>query len=310
MSEINIRGDLNLFRVMIAIAEEGGTTGAAARLHLSQSAVSHALKRLRELLNDPVFVKNGRNLVLTPHGRSILPQVELALSTLADCTAKTGEFDPVASRMSFTLGLRDVVEYLMLPHLVTPLRESGSKLEINSKRIALDHIEEHLLSGDLDLVVDLEYPTSHKVASEEIARENLCVLVGPKHPCYDSGTIDEAEFLASDHALVVLDKRERALVENRIGGIGAKRKVVVQCEHYQAAARIAAESDLILTLPYSYAFFLQKYLDVRLLPVPFQRDPIPIRLYWRSENSNEPYIRWLVAKVKQAFRDALPSYEL
>ncbi len=309
MSDIHIRGDLNLFRVMLAIVEEGSTIGAANRLNISQSAVSHALKRLREMLNDPVFIKHGRYLVLTPHGRSILPEVEQALSSLANCNAKSGTFDPVHSELQFFLGFRDILEYLALPKLLQPLREFGSKCQFDSKRIAPQEMEEALLSSSVDVAIELEYPVGEKIASEEVSREYLCAMVGPAHPSYKTGVISLEEFVNQYHALVTLEKRERAFVDHRMGGVGQQRKVLVHCEHYLAAAQTVAKSDLILTMPFSYAAHLAEILGVRLLPLPFPIEPLPVRMYWRAETSGEPYMQWLLEQLRHIMQ-RLPEYNL
>ncbi len=309
MNEIHIRGDLNLFRVFVAIAEEGSTTAASERLHLSQSAISHALRRLRELLNDRLFVKSGRNLVLTSHGRMILPKVMQSLEVLGECRARVGLFDPLESEIQFNLGFRDIVEYLVLPHLIAPIRLAGSRLQFVSKRVNLDHMEEMLLNGDLDAVVDLVYPASDRITSVEIAKEYLCVMVGLAHPAYDSGTMSMAEYSASYHVLVTLDKRERAYVDQHIIGLGARRHVLLHCEQFFSAARVVSESDLVLTMPYSYAHFLSKSLPVRLLPLPFECEPLPIRLYWRTGADSESYIRWLIERVKKIMGN-MPAYTL
>lgn len=310
MNKMHTRGDLNLFRVMQAIAEEGSTVGAAEKLSLSQSAVSHALKRLRDLLNDPVFVKHGRNLVLTPHGKSILPSVSAALDSLARCHARPGEFDPLASDMVFELGFRDVLEFLVLPGLIGPLRKSGSPLHFKTRTVATDQLEESLLNGQLDIVVDLEFPTSDRIRSEVVARENLCVMLGEQHPRYQQKTLGLSDFTSADHALVILDKRERAYIDRQLGGVGAKRKVVLHCEHYLPAARVVAVSDLLLTMPFSFAHHIANSLPVRLFPLPFACDPLPVRMYWRDESSDEPYMLWLRSRVRNALEASLPSFDL
>lgn len=305
-----MRGDLNLFRVMLAIAEEGSTVGAADKLSLSQSAVSHALKRLREQLNDPIFVKHGRNLVLTPHGRYILPSVSAALTSLAQCHARPGEFDPLASDMVFQLGFRDILEFLVLPDLIGPLREAGSKLHFKTRTVATDQLEESLLNGQLDIAVDLDFPTSDRIRSEIVARENLCVMVGSQHPSYHQRSLTLAEFVDADHALVVLDKRERAFIDQQLGGVGEKRKVVMHCEHYLPAARVVAASDLVLTMPFSLAHYISSSLPVRLFRLPFQCDPLSVRMYWRAESSDEPYMVWLKSRVNRALDSSLPAFDL
>lgn len=290
--------DFNLYRVMVAIAEEGSTVAAASRLNLSQSAVSHALRRLREMMNDPIFVKHGRLLVLTPFAKSILPTVQQSIANLMDCSAKTLEFDPAASQMQFSLGFRDILEFLILPELLTPLRQQRSQLRISSQRLVLGNLEERLLSGELDVVVDLESPTSTKIASEEIARETLCILAGQQHPCHAKQQLTIQEFSESDHVLVSLNRRERAYVDNRIKTAGVKRDVVLKCEHYLPAARTVEATDLLLTMPYSYATYLADFLNVKILAIPFECDPIPIRMYWRKETSREPYMQWILQRLK------------
>ncbi|TQV76589.1 LysR family transcriptional regulator [Aliikangiella marina] len=297
--------DLNLYKVMLTIAEEGTTIAAAARLNLSQSAISHALSRLREMLDDPVFVKHGRKLVLTPFGKSILPTVKQSLSSLIDCSSKTIEFDPQHSQMEFSLGFRDILEFLILPDLLKPLREMASEIIIKSERLILGDIEERLLASELDLVIDLETPTSTKIESEEITREALCVLIGPSHPCFNNKRLTIQEFSVSDHALVSLNRRERAYVDSRIRVAGVERRVVMQCEHYLPAAKTVEATDLLLTMPYSYAVFLANILDVKILPIPFECDPIPIRMYWRKDTADEAYMLWLRNQLKNIMQSTL-----
>lgn len=305
MNNIHNKIDFNLYRVMLAIAEEGSTIAAASHLNLSQSAISHALGRLRKMLDDPVFVKHGRKLVLTPYGKSILPVVKQSLDSLLECSAKTIEFDPQNSQMEFSLGFRDILEFLILPDLLGPLRKMKSDITIKSERLILGDIEERLLASELDLVIDLETPTSIKIESEEITREALCVLIGPTHPCFNHNKITIQEFSRSDHALVSLNRRERAYVDSRIRVAGVERRVVMQCEHYLPAAKTVESTDLLLTMPYSYAAFLSNILDVKILPIPFECDPIPIRMYWRKDTANEAYMLWLRKQLKNIMQSSL-----
>lgn len=310
MNIVHNKGDLNLFRVMLAIAEEGSTVGAAEKLSLSQSAVSHALKRLREHLNDPVFVKYGRNLVLTPHGKYILPSVSAALNSLAKCHARSGEFDPLASDMVFEIGFRDILEFLVLPELIGPLRKAGSKLHFKTRTVPTDQLEECLLSGQLDIAVDLDFPASDRVRSEIVAREHLCVMLGPQHPSYHHESLSLTDFVDADHALVILDKRERAYIDQQLGSVGVKRKVVMHCEHYLPAARVVAASDLLLTMPFSFAHYISKTLPVKLFRLPFQCEPLSVRMYWRDESSDEPYMVWLKSRVNTALQSGVPVFDL
>ena len=306
MNSIHNKIDLNLYRILLAIAEEGTTIAAAKRLNLSQSAISHALRRLREVMDDPIFVKHGRKLVLTPYGRNIFPVVKQSLSNLVDCSKKSVEFNEFESEMEFSLGFRDILEFLILPDLLTPLRKQKSSLKFRSQRLTLGDIEDQLLSGELDIVIDLETLTSTKIESEEITREQLCILVGPKHPSYHKKKITTHQFSTSEHILVSLNRRERAYVDSRIRVADVQREVVLQCEHYLPAARTVEATDLLLTMPYSYASYLAQFLNVKIMPIPFECDPVPIRMYWRKETANEAYMLWLRERLKSIMQKVLP----
>ena len=308
MNKIHENADLNLFRVFVTIAEEGSTNGAANRLHVSQSAISHALRRLRDLLGDPVFVKHGRRLVLTPHGRNILPVVKAALNSLATCTSREGVFEPENAELEFHLGFRDILEFLTLPNLLQDLRNLEGHPKFASRPVTSGQIEELLLSGELDLIIDIEHFVAEKIASMELTREYLVVLVGSKHSAYSQKQLDLSQFIESDHVLVTLEAKERALVDQRTGDIGKRRNIVLHCQSYVGAARVVEQTDLLLTMPFSYAAYLAQYLDVKIHAVPFPFAPIPIRLYWRKDLSSEPYMKWLLEKMPEALRKSLPEY--
>ena len=160
MNDIHSKGDLNLFRVLLAVADTGSTIEAGVQLNLSQSAVSHALRRLRDMLGDPLFVKNGRQLVMTAHTRSILSTVRGALEDLSSATLRSTPFDPSRSAMTFQCGLRDALEYLIMPALMQRARQQQWQVTFHSQRVSGEDIEARILSGALDMAVSLEYPNA------------------------------------------------------------------------------------------------------------------------------------------------------
>ncbi|MBY6185091.1 LysR family transcriptional regulator [Marinobacter hydrocarbonoclasticus] len=294
---VSQRLDLNLFRIFIAVYESGSTGAAARQLHLTQSAVSHALGRLRHQLGDPLFVKQGRNLVLTPHGRAMLPKVQEALAVLGQCRVLPGAFDPKTAGLEFHLGFRDILEAMLLPPLMAQLSELDSGLRFTSTRVRGSELEDKLKSGELDLAVDMELPVGDAISSTAFRAEPLAVLIGPKHPAFQQGSLDEPAYVASEHVLVTLEPKERAFVEQRMQGVGSRRIVRLHCHTYFAAASVVAQTNLILTMPASYARQLAPLMGLRLVPLPFECEPLPVRLYWRRANSDEPSIRWLIHTV-------------
>ncbi|PKM31074.1 MAG: hypothetical protein CVV07_02620 [Gammaproteobacteria bacterium HGW-Gammaproteobacteria-11] len=303
MNELHQKGDLNLFRVLLAVADTNSTLEAGAQLNLSQSAVSHALRRLREMLGDPLFVKSGRQLVMTAHTRSILPKVRSALADLSSATLRNTPFDPSRTAMTFNLGLRDALEYLMMPALLQRAQQQRWQVSFHSQRVSGEDIEARLLSGALDLAISLEYATGEQIASRELLREELSVMVGPRHPAHASGQLSLKDYENSAHVLVVLKEHERIFVEQALGDSGlGQRRVALHCEHYHAAAQVVAKTDLLLLMPRTYALNLAQLNGNRLLPPPFDCRSIPVRLYWRQSLSQEPYMRWLINQVEDLLK--------
>ncbi len=303
------RIDFNLFRLFVAVAETGSTGAAARQLHLTQSAVSHALGRLRTQLGDPLFVKQGRNLVLTPHGRAMMPRVQQALLALEQCRVQPGVFDPTTTTLEFHLGFRDILEAMLLPPLMAHLNDTGARLRFTSSRVRGSELEEKLKRGELDLVVDMAVPVGDAISSAAFRSEPLAVLVGPQHPAFASGQLSDGEYVAGEHVLVTLEPRERAFVEQRMMGVGSRRSVRLHCHTYFAAASVVANTDLILTMPASYAGELARLLGLRMVPLPFACEPLPVRIYWRRANSEEPSIRWLIHAIQSLPMTSMPSLE-
>ncbi|QIZ76096.1 LysR family transcriptional regulator [Ferrimonas lipolytica] len=297
LARVDHRIDLNLFRVFRAVAELGSTSAAAHQLHLTQSAVSHALGRLRQQVGDPLLVKQGRGLVLTPHGRDILPKVSQALNSLQLCQRSGGSFNPASSDLEFHLGFRDLLEAMVLPQMLSHLEHLNSSVSVASFRVTGSELESRLLDGEVDLVVDMEQSVSEQIASQLYRNEPLAVVVGEQHPSYLDNTISMDDYVSANHVLVTLERTERTFVEQRMQGIASKRNVQLYCESYFAAVKVVAATRLLLTMPQRYAEQLSELLPVKVLPLPFPCDPLPVRLYWRRANSEEPAIHWLLKSM-------------
>lgn len=153
------------------------------------------------------------------------------------------------------------------------------------------------------MAVSMECPAGEQIASRELLREELSVMVGPSHPAFTSGQLSLQDYVDSAHVLVTLTERERDLVDQDLLGSGVnQRQVALHCEHYHAAAQVVAETDLLLTMPRSYARSLAQLNGNRLLPVPFPCRTIPVRLFWRKSLSQEPYMIWLMTELENLLR--------
>ncbi|AWK89481.1 LysR family transcriptional regulator [Azospirillum thermophilum] len=286
------RLDLNLFVVLDAIYAEGNITRAARSLNLTQPALSHALGRLRAVFDDPLFVRQGSVMMPTPLTRSLIGPVQQALRTLSTSVQQCRDFDPAATRRSFTIGVRDVLESKLLPPLIGALRTAAPLIDLSSVRADRRELESELAAGSLDMAVDVLLTLSGGVRRARLLSDRLVVVARDGHPALD-GPPDLETYLAQSHILVSSRRKGMGLEDVELARIGRHRRIALRCQHYYAACRVVADSDLLLTMPEHYAHSANRNLPNRVFPVPFDTPPLDVYLYWHETADHDPANRWL-----------------
>ena len=287
------RVDLNLFVVFDAIYREGNLTRAAESLHLSQPAVSHALGRLRERFDDPLFERSGKGVAPTPLAKAIVGRVRAALQDLESTLTEGLNFDPAQSNRVFTLAARDVLESSALPPLMARLQQQAPGVQLRSVRVARRDMESALSSGQIDFAADVLLPVSDQIEHEAIGQEQLVVVMRTQHPLAEH-TWGLDTYLATRHVLVSSRSEGPGVEDFALTRIGKVRDVALRCQNYFAAAQVVRETDLLLTLPSGYAGDLVKQLPGLIIrPLPLALAPLELHLYWHRKASRDPAVMWL-----------------
>ncbi|MGO4714719.1 LysR family transcriptional regulator [Bradyrhizobium sp. 2TAF24] len=297
------RIDLNLFLVFDAIYSEGGVTAAARRLNLTQPAISHALARLRDQLGDPLFTRQGRSLAPTPAARRMIGPVRLAIQGLRGTLAGAGSFQPATARHSFTLGMRDLLETWLLPELATRLHAAAPQIDLAVVKVSRRELEMELAAGTIDAAVDVLLPLSRAVQRTRLADEPLRVLARRGHPRIGK-QLTLKRYLTEDHVMVSARRRGLALEDLELARDGHQRNVRLRCQHYFAAARVVADTDLLCTLTAPVARILGEALPLQVLRFPLTTQRFDLFLYWHGQAEADPANRWLRQTVLEAARAA------
>lgn len=302
MAPIDRRIDLNLFRVLDAIYTQGGISAAARQLHLTQPAVTHALNRLRVLFDDPLFVRQGNRVVPTERTRAVIADVQVHLKALQGVTRQQARFDPATMELGFSLGARDVLESIAFPSLIARLAREAPGVRIASRRVAAGDVERELGAGSLDMMVERRLRTGSHVRSERLMDESLVVAMRQRHPLA-SAALRRVDYFAARH-VAVSPLGEPASLDLLLEHDGRFRHVHLTCQSYFAACQIAAESDLLLTMPASFAASLAPLLPIRVQPLPLAVKPIPILAYWHESKHEDRSHGWLRRVVIEEIRRA------
>ncbi|MET1077251.1 MAG: LysR substrate-binding domain-containing protein [Pseudomonas sp.] len=294
------RLDLNLFRVFEVIYLERNLTRAAVTLHLSQSAVSHALGRLREQLGDPLFVRAGRGVAPTQVAQMLAPGIQDALSGLRRSVDLGRGFDPRVDRRRFTVNMPEQMEPAVLPRLLAQLQRRAPQVEIRSSSLHWAHLKRELLAGRIDLAIEIARPSDAELHQRRWMADPLCVMAGPGW----AGELTLEQYLAAEHVAVTSRQRGICVEDLALGHLGLVRQVRQRCQHYLSAALWVAQSELLLTLPRGYAALINQGLGNRLLPMPLELPPVTLNLYWSRQTDSEAGSQWLRGEL-MALSDGL-----
>lgn len=285
------RVDLNLLVVLNTIMAKGGVSRAAAKLNLTQPTISHALARLREQFDDPLFVRHGRTLAPTPLARSLREPLAAALQAVSGVLATGRRFDPEETAATFTVAMRDPMELILLPALARQLA-AAPLVELRSVQVRRRSIEAALAEGTLDAAIDMLLPFSDRVRRHKVVADSFAVVVRASHPQLRRKPTLPA-YLDQQHLMVSSRRRGPAFEDLALGELGVHRRVRLRCRSYAAAFRIVAESDFVLTMPRRYAGLLNKAYGNRILQMPMAMPALDLYLYWHEAMDGDAANRWL-----------------
>jgi DNA-binding transcriptional LysR family regulator len=298
--------DLNLFVVFDAIYTEGSVSAAARKLNLSQPAISHALARLRILLGDPLFERQGQRMVSTFVARGLIEPVRAALRALELTLRQADHFDPATSSRQFSLAMRDVLESATLPALMRQVVQQAPHINIAASRVARRELVTELALGTVDAAIDVLLPLPPEVKHTRLARENTVVVARRGHPAIGAdGLISLDEYLSHSHVLVSSRRQGQGLEDFELSRLGYSRRIRLRCQHYGSAGRVVSQTDLLLTMPDRYAHIINEQYDNHIMPLPvaFTVQAWELYLYWHEGVDRDPANGWLREQITRAYFD-------
>lgn len=301
--KLRSRIDFNLLAVFEAIYAREGVTAAARQLNLSQSAVSHALARLRDQFDDPLFVRAGNALVPTALARSMVAPVRAALHGVERVVAAARIFDPATSTRAFRIGLRQSSEVRIFADLVARAKAAAPGITLASADFRRSELTQTLAEGALDMAIDVPSEAAAGLCHLPLETGSLVVAARRGHPQID-GAIDLATYLAVDHVVASPRPSGLGIEDEALAAIGVARRIAVRCQHIWSAWQIVAESDMVVTLMRAHAASLRPLADNKLVAMPFDIPARPLQLHWHEASARDPGNEWLRGIVASCFRSA------
>jgi DNA-binding transcriptional LysR family regulator len=300
--------DLNLLVLFEVIYTERSLTGASQKLNLTQPAVSHALSRLRSFFQDPLFVRQGKQMTATPLSHSLIGQVRTALRSLEVSLREHRQFVPADASRAFSLGLNDVLKAAVLPELTERLQTSAPGIELVSVRLRRREIESELIAGTLDLAVEVPIPVGKEIRQRHLRRTGLSVVARAGHPAIKR-RLTLKTYLAQEHIQVSSRRKGVSIEDFELNRQGYERRVVLRCHDYLAACQVVSRTNLLLTMPEGHARLLNAHLENRVYPFPTAGTELDVLLYWNASVENDPGNAWLRDQIIEVFQEEPPHQD-
>ncbi|MBY8977259.1 LysR family transcriptional regulator [Rhodobacteraceae bacterium NNCM2] len=291
--------DLNLLPVFVALMEERSVTRAANRLGITQPALSNSLNRLRDMLRDPLFIRERYGIKPTQLAEKIAPTIEAALAQLDEVVVDQQEFEPSDANRQFLLAPNSYVELVLMPELVARLREEAPSIKLRMTPFGIDLAETGVMSGTTAMVLGRIVDPSDNLVVQHLMDDGLACVVRRDHPDVgDNLSPDQYESLK--HVNVLPPGRIRAGLFQSLGKQNLKREVAVSVTHFLAVPEMIAVTDYCGTLPLQICRSLERDPRLKVLPAPVDLGTFPVELAWHVRYRHDPGHRWLRSTIIDA----------
>ncbi|HEU0031609.1 MAG TPA: LysR family transcriptional regulator [Kofleriaceae bacterium] len=281
--------DLNLLRVFAVVADTGSVTKAAARLYLTQPAVSAALRRLQTAVGRPVLVRQGRGVRLSSHGEQLLAAVRPHLQALVDAALATPAFTPATSDRIVRLGLSDATEAWLLPPLLRLLAREAPQMRVIAVGVQFRTVEDALLSRRVDLAISVADALPPSIRRQPLYTGDFVCLYDPRHA--KLRRLTEREYFAREHVIVSYNGDLRGIVEDIVR---KPRRVRCALASFSHVGEVVAGSALLATVPRVVAeHVVATRPELAIAKLPFALASTPVELLWPAAVDDDPACRYL-----------------
>jgi DNA-binding transcriptional LysR family regulator len=297
---MNLSGfDLNLLRVLDALLREQSTVKAGERIGLSQPAVSAGLGRLRNLLGDPLFVRQGQHIVPTQYARDLELPLRRILDELSALLAGPGSFNPAEAEQSFKIAGSDFFAEMLMPALANAISRLAPKILVQLVDLVPDDyvgtLEKHGI--DLALVPKVDFPSwiDHLPAF----RSKFVTIARVGHPRLERATVRPGDVVPIDlfcdlgHVVFSPEGKLKAMGDAALARMGRERRVAMTMPVFGGVCNAVAGSDLVALVPEQLARKVASRLGLAIYSPPMPINPALICIVWHKRNTTDPTHRWL-----------------
>ena len=290
--------DLNLLVALDALLTERSITAAGVRVHLTQSAMSGALSRLREFFDDELLTQVGRKMVPTPLGESLAEPVRQILLQIKATIHTTPAFDPATSTRQFSLMMSDYVDTVLMSEVLRRAETAAPRVRFDIVSNDVSSPTEAIERADVDLLIMPKDYLSEKHPSEDLYTDEYACVVCKDHPVIGD-TLTKEQYLELGHVVLQFG-RGRIPVQDEwfLTKLGVTRRVEVLAMNFNSLPQHIVGSQRIATIHRRLAEFYARYLPLKILDPPYELPRLTEAVQWHSLFDADAGNRWLRALLR------------
>lgn len=300
MSHFDLRrANLNYLIVFEVLMAERHVGRAAQRLGLTQSAVSHALGRLRETLNDPLFVRHPKGVEPTPRAMALAPRIMQVLADASDILADPTQFDATRAH-EFKIGATDGAINAVLIPLMEKLRREAPAVGISVLPTGRDDVVAAIDRMEIDLAITVSSATIARLERAPITALEFVAIVRRDHPCLKA-PMTLKTFAALPHLVIAPHGYTGEPIDDALAAEGLKRNVVVVEPHYLAAPLMVARTDMVAIVDRTLASLFVDTQGLVMFDPPVKPPRTTLDILISKARMSEPPLIWLQAQIRSLY---------
>jgi len=305
------RTDINLLLVFDLLFEERNAGRTAARLNLSPSAISHSLRRLRALLDDPLFIASPKGMVPTERAEALAPTIRDIIERVQGVLASAQNFDPATAVRRFRIGAPDGAVSVIVPLLVARLEKAAPGVDLSILQLlpqpgSIDPLDAwrgaftEIESGRVSLAILPHPPSESRFHSSPLYFEDFVIVARRGHPLATAPSLKA--FAAARHVLVSATGDSWGFVDRKLAEHGLERRIVLTVPSFFMAISAIASSDLVGAIPRHFARQAERNYDIEIIEPPFDMLSSDLHAIAPRAALLDHGIAWLLGQVEEVAR--------
>jgi DNA-binding transcriptional LysR family regulator len=301
--------DLNLLVTFEMLISEGSVSRTAQKLGVTQPAVSHSLKRLRDLLGDELLVRGPRGLQPTMRALALHPLIQTALADVHSILSTTAVFDPAVTRRTFRMSMSDAMSVEALPSIVQRIRQDAPGIDLAISTSGPQESYQRIADDDVDLAIGVFPHLPKELFSRELYRDTLICVADKSNKRLRNGRLDLKAYLESPHVTVARHSDTGIQLDEILDSMGIERRIVVAVPHYLSVPSLIRGTDLVAHTRRRLlsVFCTSSEIVIFPIPLPMKVPELEFIQIWHRRYDGDPGHRWLRDLILDAVKS--PSWK-